>query len=286
MHMLSSLDDWNNLKKLGILEVIESKKQSGQIRHIGFSFHGRAEEFVKILTDYNWEFCQIQYNYLDENYQAGIAGLNKAKELGIGVVVMEPLRGGSLANKAPDKAREIFANYKEQFSPAYWALRFVMNTDGVCTVLSGMNESSHILENIEVASKTHINSRTREELSVIEDVKNVYKTLMKVPCTACGYCMPCPMGVDIPGTFSDYNNLYYFKASKLFTKVQYSGKTIGKFGGNKSSADLCINCGKCKKHCPQNIDIPVKLKEAHKHLHNGLLNFVLKHAPLNKKKKS
>ncbi len=265
MHMLVSFSDWEKLKTLGIIDFIEQKKKSGQIKHIGFSFHGDGDEFLKIIEDYDWDFCQIQYNYLDEYNQAGLRGLEKAKQLGIGVVVMEPLRGGDLAANAPDKVQDIFASYSEKKSPAYWGLRFAMNHDGVATVLSGMNESNHILENIDVASTTTENSMSLQELEIIENVKKTFFELNKVGCTGCGYCKPCPFGVDISNIFNDYNGIHYFPNKKRFIKTQYIGKTTG-FLGDKCGANLCTNCKKCVKHCPQNIDIPSKLKEAHKQL--------------------
>ncbi len=268
MHMLTSMSDWEKLKSLGILNFIADKKNSGKIKFIGFSYHGRPEDFIKILEDYEWDFCQIQYNYIDENYQAGKAGLIRAHELGIGVSVMEPLRGGALASQAPDKVKEIFKNYKEERSPANWALRFVMNHEGVSTVLSGMNELEHIKDNINAASVTTENSMSAEELNIIEDVKTVYKQLMKVPCTGCNYCTPCPFNVDIPLIFADYNSKYFFKGG--LGGFQYLARHTGMMG-EKSGVDLCTNCGKCKKHCPQNIDIPVKLKEAHKELDNPVM---------------
>ncbi len=268
MHMLDSMNSWERLKSFGVLEFIEEKKRTKEITNIGFSFHGRPEEFIKILEDYEWDFCQIQYNYMDENYQAGTAGLKRAYELGIGVVIMEPLRGGSLATKAPTRAVEIFRNHPVQYSPAYWALRWIMNHQEVGVVLSGMNEMDHIKENIEVASTTFPDTMTAEELQVVEDVKQVYKELMRVPCTACNYCLPCPFGVDIPSTFSDYNNKYFFGKSGI-RRMQYLGRCAGIMGNGKSGPDQCVSCGKCKTHCPQNIDIPVKLKEAHKELDNG-----------------
>ncbi len=286
MHMLTSLDDWNKLKNFGILDFIDNKMSKGLIKYIGFSFHGRPDEFIKILEDYPWDFCQIQLNYLDENNQAGVAGLRRAEELGIGVVVMEPLRGGALAEKAPDKVKDIVNNYKEKHSPAYWALRFVMNYSGVATVLSGMNEDSHIKENAEVASATTVGSMNDDELQVIEDIKNVYNKLMKVPCTGCNYCMPCPFGVDIPGTFTDYNNIYYFNSKSMFAKFQYAGKCVGMLGGTKSGANLCKNCGKCTEHCPQNIDIPTKLSDAHKELGSKVMRAGLSVASKFMKRKS
>ncbi len=272
MHMLTCVADWEKLKSLGIIEFINEKKKSGKIRHIGFSYHGRPEDFIKILEDYPWEFCQIQFNYIDENYQAGKAGLIRARELGIGIVIMEPLRGGALANQSPDKVKELFDTYPEKRSSAYWALRFVMNHEGVSTVLSGMNVNEHIKENINVASITSENSMNQDELNVIEGAKAVYSELMKVQCTGCNYCMPCPFGVDIPLVFADYNSKYFFKGG--ITRFHYLGRHVGLLG-EKSGVNLCTNCGKCTKHCPQNIDIPSKLKEAHKNLDNPLLRGVL-----------
>lgn len=171
MHMLDSLKSWETMKEFGILEFIEEKKAKGEIRHIGFSFHGRPEEFIKIIEDYDWEFCQIQYNYLDENTQAGLAGLKRAHELGIGVIIMEPLRGGNLAAKAPDKVKERFNASKEQRSPADWALRWIWNQEEVSVVLSGMNVDEHIHENIKVACETTPGSMTKEEMQVVDELK-------------------------------------------------------------------------------------------------------------------
>ncbi len=293
MHTLGSLKDWISLKNIGIIDFINNKKKSGEIKYIGFSFHGKSEEFIKILEDYEWDFCQIQFNYLDENNQAGLAGLKRAYELGIGVVVMEPLRGGGLADKAPDKVKRIFSSYEEsnesnsyidkinpkdlldqnKFSPAYFGLRFVMNYKEVSIVLSGMNDNKHIKENIQVASITEPNSMTKSELNLIKQVKEVYAKLMKVPCTGCAYCMPCPTQVDIPSTFNDYNSLYFFGKTARITRLQYLSKCAG-YLGQKAGANLCISCGKCTIRCPQNIDIPAKLKEAHKALDNIFIRFM------------
>lgn len=211
MHMLTSFEDWQKLKDFGIIEFIENKKNSGEIHYIGFSFHGRPESFIEILDDYPWDFCQIQYNYLDTNTQAGETGLKYAYEKNIGVAIMEPLRGGSLASKAPEKVKKILADDIENLSPAYWGLRFIMNNIEVATVLSGMNEIEHIEENIKVASETSPNSLTSHQVNIIEQIQKIYGELMKVPCTACNYCMPCPFGVDIPNTFNDYNNCYFLE---------------------------------------------------------------------------
>ncbi len=265
MHMLDSYKSWQRLKNLGIIEFIEKKKKTGEIKYIGFSFHGSNEEFIKILEDYNWDFTQIQLNYLDENNQAGLQGLNRAKELGIGVVIMEPLRGGSLADGAPDLIKEMFSNYKIKKSPAFWGLRYVMNFEGVGCVLSGMNDINHIKENINVASITSEGSMNEEEKELINSAKKIYSKIMKVPCTGCAYCMPCPFGVDIKGTFADYNYKYFKKNNKL-VRVLYIARSTGYHGDFKSGGNSCRNCKKCLKLCPQGIDIPNKLLEAHKDL--------------------
>ncbi len=272
MHMLDSLQTWQQLKSLGILTFIEEQKRLGSIHHIGFSFHGRQEEFMKILADYDWDFCQIQFNYLDENYQAGLAGLQAAYDKGVGVVIMEPLRGGALANNIPDKIQTLFQQYPNTYSPAQWALRWIFNHKEVSVVLSGMNATQQIEENIHVASTTQINSMSDEQLHLIHRAKEIFHELMKVPCTGCNYCMPCPFGVDIPGNFSEYNNSYFFKSR--MAKTHYMSKLVKK--DDLSGANLCVNCKKCVKHCPQNIDIPQQLKQVHKHLSNPIIVFFLK----------
>lgn len=274
MHMLDSLKSWEKLKNLGICDFIKEKKESGQIKHIGFSFHGRPEEFIKILEDYDWEFCQIQFNYLDEYNQAGLAGLKKAYEKGIGVVIMEPLRGGNLAAKAPDKVKKKFDEYSEKRSAAFWALRWIWNHKEVGVVLSGMNVDEHIEENIKVANLTTANSMSEEEIRIVDEVKEIYRHLMKVPCTGCNYCMPCPFGVAIPSIFSEYNDKYFFN-SRL-SQLQYIGRVLGVFGASKSGANLCKACGKCEKHCPQNIQIRKELKNAHKELDSKMIKLIVK----------
>ncbi len=287
MHMLTCFEDWQKLKDFKIEKFIEDKKKSGAIKYIGFSFHGRKEEFIKILEDYKWDFCQIQFNYLDEYNQAGLEGLKRAEELEIGVVVMEPLRGGSLANNVPNKVKEIMKKERPKVSSAYLALRFVMNHTGVKTVLSGMNEDIHIKDNINAASITTPNSMTKEEIEVIENIKNVYKELMKVPCTGCNYCMPCPVGVAIPEVFNDYNSINYFGNKTGVVKFQYALKCTGMFGSKTRGANACINCGKCIKRCPQRINIPSKLKEAHHKLDSKFLRFGMTiFKKINKKNKS
>ncbi len=275
MHTLDSFSSWQRLKDLGIEKFIDDKKKTGEIKYIGFSFHGKQEEFLKILEDYNWDFTQIQFNYLDVNNQAGIKGLKRAKELGIGVVIMEPLRGGSLADKAPEEVKKMFSEYKMKKSAAFWGLKYVMNYKEVGCVLSGMNNIQHIKENINVASISCENSMSDEELALIDKAKSIYDKLLRVPCTNCNYCMPCPFGVDIPGTFSDYNFKYFNPTSRV-SRMLYIARSTGYNGGIKSGGNSCVNCKKCIKLCPQNIDIPKKLKEAHKDLDVPILSAPIK----------
>ncbi len=265
MHTLDSYKTWKRLKDLGVIEFIENKKKSGEIKHIGFSFHGKNEEFAKILKDYNWDFTQIQFNYLDEENQAGLSGLKLANELSIGVIIMEPLRGGSLADKAPSEVKKMFSEYKIKKSPAFWGLKYVMNFKEVGCVLSGMNDFEHIKENVNVASISCENSMSNEELELINKARKIYDKLLRVPCTGCNYCMPCPFGVDIPATFNDYN-YKYFNPKSTVSRMLYIARSTGFHGERKSGGNSCKDCKKCIKVCPQNIDIPKKLKEAHKDL--------------------
>jgi len=258
MHMLTDLAQWERLKQLGILGWIRDKKASGEIRNIGFSFHGNTENFLKILADYDWDFCQIQYNYLDENTQAGKAGLKAAAARGIPVVIMEPLRGGKLVNLLPPDARKAMEDSPRGWSPAAWAFRWLYHQPEVTVVLSGMNSLAMVQENIETADASRPGDLTAADLEVLERVKAVIREKEKVGCTACRYCMPCPRGVDIPGIFRHYN------------AMETEGKWSARFGfaqavcltRQKAYATQCIGCGKCEKHCPQGIPIREKLKEA------------------------
>ncbi len=274
MHMLDSLAQWQSYKNMGMLDFLLEMKEKGAIRYIGFSFHGSHTEFIKIIDDFSWDFCQVQFNYLDEYNQAGIKGIEYAKSKGIGISVMEPLRGGSLASNVPTEVKKVFASYGQNHAPAYWGLRFVMNNPAVSVVLSGMNELSQIDENIRVSNDTTANSMSNDELNIINQVKEIFRRLMKVPCTGCMYCMPCPFGVDIPRAFSDYNNKYF--SEKPLSTLLYLYRSVGGSSGKKSSADMCTSCGICVKKCPQSIDIPFELKNAHKALNNEFIKFFLK----------
>ena len=262
MHMLNDIDTWDRLKAMGIEEWIAEKKASGAIRQVGFSYHGNTEMFCRIIDAYNWDFCQIQYNYLDEHAQAGRKGLHYAQSKGIPVIIMEPLRGGKLVNLLPEKAQEIFAKYKIQRTPAEWGLRWLWNQKEVTVVLSGMNSEAMVRENMAIASNVQIGELGPEEEALYDQVVKAINENTKVGCTGCGYCQPCPKGVDIPGTFAAYNRWYgEDKRGALMDYLKCT--TLRK---NATAASNCVGCGKCEKHCPQGIQIRKELKDAQKAL--------------------
>ncbi len=262
MHHLTDIAMWEKLKTVGILDWIKEKKDSGAIRNIGFSYHGNTENFLKILNDYDWDMCQIQYNYLDEVTQAGRDGLKAAAAKGIPVVIMEPLRGGKLVNMLPEGAKKAMRESGRNWSPAEWGLRWLYNQPEVTVVLSGMNSLAMVEENCRTASDTPAGSLTEQDFAVLEEVKEKIREKEKVGCTGCRYCMPCPKGVDIPGIFRCYNAMY--TESKSQGRMEFA-QTVG-LTKQPAFADQCIGCGKCEAHCPQQIPIREKLKEADKAL--------------------
>ena len=262
MHMLSDVKTWERMKDLGIEKWIADKLASGQIRQIGFSYHGNSGMFCQLIDAYNWDFCMIQYNYMDEYSQAGRKGLHYAASKGIPVMIMEPLRGGRLVNRLPEDARKIMAEHPLGYSPAQWAFRWLWDQKEVTCVLSGMNSMEMVRDNIRTASSAQIGELGAGEQAMLKQVVAAINSKMKVGCTGCGYCMPCPKGVDIPGTFAAYNRKYAegtFSALKEYFMCTAARKT-------SSAASNCIGCGKCEKHCPQGIQIRQELKNASKEL--------------------
>ena len=262
MHMLTDIGMWEKLKAVGILDWIKEKKASGAIRNLGFSYHGNTENFLKILNDYDWDFCQIQYNYMDEVSQAGVKGLKAAAEKGIPVIIMEPLRGGKLVNMLPDKAKKLIAENKKGYTAAEWAFRWLWNQPEVTCVLSGMNTVEMVEVNCRVASEALPGHLSAEDMELIGKIKAIIKEREKVGCTGCRYCMPCPKGVDIPGIFSCDNAMYI--ESKKDGRFQYA-QSVG-LTKDPVFASQCVKCGKCEQHCPQSIPIREKIKEADKKL--------------------
>ena len=267
MHMLSDTEVWDRLTALGIQEWIAEKKASGAIRQVGFSYHGGPDMFIKLLNAYDWDFCQIQYNYMDENTQAGVTGLKAAAAKGIPVIIMEPLRGGRLVNHLPKEAVRAFESYPVKRSPAEWAFRWLYDQPEVTCVLSGMNSIEMVDENVRVASETAAGSLTEEDRALFEKVAGIIQSKIKVGCTGCRYCMPCPHGVDIPGVFSAYNRRYtdgFVPAAKEYIMCHAMKKS-------PTVLTNCVGCGACEKHCPQKIEIRKELKNAGKVLESPVV---------------
>jgi len=266
IHSLASWEGWERLKGLGVREFLEDARRAGTIGHIGFSFHGNINNFKRIIDDYSWESCLLQYNYLDERFQAGTEGLEYAAARGLGVAVMEPLRGGLLVRKMPAEAQKIWDEAAVKRSPAEWALRWVWDHPQVSTVLSGMGEEREIDENVRIAGEALPHSLTGQELALVERVKRVMEKLIRVGCSGCSYCMPCPFGVDIPSCFAYYNDKHLF--GEFLPQIKYLVISSGLFGGRPSFASLCRGCGKCEEHCPQHLPIRARLKEVARDMEN------------------
>ncbi len=276
MHMLTDIAAWERMKSLGILEWIEEKKAKGQIRQVGFSYHGNSAMFCTLVDAYDWDFTMIQYNYMDENSQAGVTGLKYANKKGLPVMIMEPLRGGKLVSRLPAEANYLFADHTIQHTPAQWAFKWLWNQSEVTVVLSGMNSVEMVLDNTKTASETEVGELTEEDKEMLQSVVAAINSKMKVGCTGCGYCMPCPKMVDIPGTFAAYNRKYsegWFPSMKEYVMCTALRK-------DSTAASNCIGCGKCEQHCPQGISIRAELKNASKELETPIYKIARKVAPL------
>ena len=272
MHMLTDAPTWERMKALGIHEWLQEKKASGAIRQVGFSYHGNSEMFCKLVDAYDWDFCQIQYNYMDEHTQAGRKGLMHANAKGIPVIIMEPLRGGKLVNMLPEEAKKIMTDFPVKRTPAQWAFRWLWNQPEVTVVLSGMNTDEMVMENVQTASEVQVGEMGPAEEAMLQGVVKAINSKMKVGCTGCGYCTPCPKGVDIPGTFAAYNRIY--SESKFHGLKEYFMCTA--FRKNVTGASNCIGCGKCERHCPQGLPIRKHLKEAQKELEGPIYRIAKK----------
>jgi len=266
MHMLTDTDTWDRLKAMGIEDWLARKKASGAIRQVGFSYHGNSEAFCRLLDAWDWDFCQIQYNYMDEHSQAGRRGLHHAAGKGIPVVIMEPLRGGKLVNRLPEEAKRIFASHTPKYTPAQWAFRWLWDQPEVTVVLSGMNSDEMVRDNLRTSSDSRPGQLTEEDQNMLRRVVRAINANMKVGCTGCGYCMPCPKNVDIPGTFAAYNRRY--QEGRFWGFMDYVICTM--LRKNSTAASNCVRCGKCEQHCPQHIPIREMLGEAKQELEGPL----------------
>ncbi|MBR3331013.1 MAG: aldo/keto reductase [Mogibacterium sp.] len=262
MHMFTDISEWERLRSYGIEEWIAARKADGSIRQIGFSYHGDTEMFLQILDAYDWDFCQVQYNYLDETSQAGRRGVEAAEEKGIPVIIMEPLRGGKLVN-LPVKAKRELSDSGKGYTAAELGLRWLWNQTGVTVVLSGMNSIEMVDENIRIASDAAPGCFDQSDFDLIDSVKSIIREKERVGCTGCRYCMPCPSGVDIPGNFHHWN-LMYIEGKKNPVRFEFA-RNVG-LQGKPGFASQCVGCGKCEQHCPQHIQIREMLKKADKEL--------------------
>jgi predicted aldo/keto reductase-like oxidoreductase len=257
LHALKS-DWWLKLRNLGVLEFLDRAIRDDRIGAAGFSFHDELPRFKRIVDAYDWSFCQIQYNYMDEEIQAGREGLDYAVARGLGVVVMEPLRGGHLARESAADIQALWDGAPVRRTPAEWALRWVWDHPGVTTVLSGMNDPAQVAENCRIAEQATPRSLSGEELTVIDQVRDNLRQRIKVPCTSCGYCLPCPAGVNIPRIFNIYNDRFIYGDPLFPHRIYTITMNAAELAGN------CTRCGKCEQHCPQHIPIMDLLEESHR----------------------
>jgi hypothetical protein len=252
---------WDQVAALGVMEFLDGAQADGRIANAGFSFHGLREDFKRIVDAYPWTCCQIQYNYLDQENQAGTEGLKYAASKGLGVVVMEPLRGGVLAaSPQPPAVQALWQEAGIRRTPAEWALRWVWNQPEAIVVLSGMNDEAQVHENLEIAADARPGSMTEAELGLIDRVARKYREIMKVACTGCGYCQPCPSGVNIPECFSAFNAYHTFGQTRM-APFLYVLRVGGIIRGSSSYASLCTHCRDCVQKCPQGLDVPTLLEQ-------------------------
>ena len=255
-HALSA-SGWQKFKDLGLYERAMAAKAAGKIRNFGFSFHDKQEVFMDILQSYDWDFCQIQYNYLDVDYQAGMAGLKAAADKGMAVIIMEPLRGGRLAAGLPQEIETMLNNANPAYTPAQWAIRWLADQKEVTVILSGMSNFEQTEQNVATCQDPSllIGSLSTTEKEVLLEVATKWHARIKIGCTSCEYCMPCPQGINIPGCFSAYNN------ASMFDAWEQGAKSYSRVIEEKKDASLCVSCGACEAACPQHLEIIATLKE-------------------------
>ena len=266
----------NRLFKKDLIKFLNKAQSEGKIKHIGFSYHGPKEEFPMLIDAYDWDVVMVQYNYFDENVQASIEGIEYAASKDMGILVMEPLKGGILAGKMPSEAEEIFKKANPNKSSAQWAMEWVLNNRNITCVLSGMNSFEQLGENLEIAYKTTPLSMSFDDLETVELVKRVMRNSLKINCSTCGYCMPCPQGVNIPECMKIYNEKFLFDHNGFVnqSRVDYF-QYVGGIMGNSGNAGKCNGCGKCLRKCPQKLDIISELKKVKKEFEFPGMDYIL-----------
>jgi uncharacterized protein len=257
LHALGA-EPWAKMTDLGVCEFLDAAKADGRIRYVGFSYHDVPAAFAPIVDGYDWDFCQIQYNYMDVENQAGAAGLAHAVGKGLGVVVMEPLRGGRLAGRVPEAVQALWDTSAVRRTPVEWALRFVWDDPGVSLLLSGMSDMQHVIDNIEIAERAEVGRLNDEQLALIGKVRDAYRARTAVGCTECRYCMPCPQNIDIPGVFSTVNSAALY--DNLAADLELYEMMVG--DGRWARASACVECGQCEDACPQKVPVIEEMAKA------------------------
>ena len=274
-YLLHSLDGglWDRMVSFEVMDFMDSIRASGEIRKMGFSFHGRKDDFVRIADAYDWDFVQVQFNMVDEQFQAGIEGIRHAHGKGMGVIVMEPLRGGSLVGKIPAEVQKIYDTAEIKRSPVDWALRWILNHPEVTLVLSGMNQDAHIRQNLQIVSDALPGGMSAREQQIVARVRDAYDQLLQVRCTACAYCMPCPAGIDIPAALKNLNNYHMF--SRWGARIGHAMHLgVQTQDGRPHWTTDCTDCGKCEEKCPQNVPVRSVFKQVQKDLEGPLVKAI------------
>ncbi len=256
LHALSA-GSFERVRQLGVLDFLDQAQRQGRIRHAGFSFHDSPASFPPIVAAYDWTACQIQYNIVDTKYQAGQAGLRYAARKGLGVIIMEPLRGGDLAVRIAPRVKALWDTRAGRRTPAEWALRWLWHQPEVSMVLSGMSSMQQVRDNVRYAGRSRIGALSREELALVSRVQREYRKLRGIGCTGCGYCLPCPSGVAIPRNFALYNDDCMFDGSR---QARFEYRSVM---APAARASACQQCGRCVPKCPQQLPIPELLKKVH-----------------------
>ena len=274
IHNVISYQDIIDLIDMGLFDFIEEKKSNGQIKNMGFSYHGSYDDFEKILELYDWDMTLLQYNYLDNQLQAGLKGIKLAHDKGMGIMIMEPLKGGLLAGTMPKEAQDLIDESTTTRSNVDLALSWIYDTPEITCVLSGMNTMDMLEENIAITDQFLENPLSDDEKKLLNQVKEIILKINKIGCTSCNYCMPCPQQINIPDIFKLYNDKYLFPEDKTHgihhTYIQYAGNMLG-FTGQRHDGALCVDCGLCTSKCPQRLEIPELLKMVDKSYHGNLL---------------